>query len=452
MSQLEDEIRESLRSEADRLREVRPLRLPAPAASRWRRAPRASQVRWQRPWLAPVAAAAVIVLIAAGLVTAKVLTNGGGGSVTDPATALASSDAPSATGPVTDVTPRYYVGFGWVADNEHDPGDGNSAIVVHDVRTGKALGSYNLPKGGSLVWSASGAADDRTFVVAAATTASVFGPARFYLVRVFPGTADPVRVTPLGIQPTSATSIATQVTSIALSADGTELAVVLNTGKSVGLGVYSVATGRLQRFWSAAISGVSRVSTPVTDPSWVGDATVGFAFIDTPNVREDVRTLSVSSAGTSLLAGSHVVWSQQVAYSQLVPKASAGTPAAHPPQTCDTPFLTGNGQAVVCASSSYSAATKRLTARWLAYPLAAPASPRVIGSVTEPADVTGFNGANTVDWVNSSGTEVIGAWNPAVQVTRHGVPATSVTNDLAFIGGGQVRQFPWGPGVEDAAW
>jgi hypothetical protein len=161
---------------------------------------------------------------------------------------------------------------------------------------------------------------------------------------------------------------------------------------------------------------------------------------------QHIEQLSVSSAGSSLLDDSRVVWSQ------YVPKAPAGTRAAHAPQTCDTPFLTGSGQAVVCAGSSYSATTRRLTALWLAYPLAAPTRPRVIGSVTEPADVTSFNGPNTVAWTNSSGTEIIGRWNPSVHVTRDGVPATSVTNDLAFIGGGEISQFPWGPGVEDAAW
>jgi hypothetical protein len=345
--------------------------------------------------------------------------------------------------------PRYYVGSGWVTPPGHEPAQGNNAILVNDVQTGKTLGSYNLPTGDMLVWSASGAANDRTFVVSASVYLSgqhpVVGPARFYLVRVFPGTADPVRVASLGIQATQATSVATQVTSVALSGDGTELAVVSNTGKSVGLGVYSVATGRLQHFWSAAISGVSRVDTPVTDPSWIGDAAVGFAFIDLPDVREEVRTLSVNSVGTGLLADSQAVWSQ------YVPPAS-GTSAGHAPRTCDTPYLTGNGQTVVCASSSYSASDKWLTALWLAYPLSAPTKPRVIGSVEEPADVTSFNGPNTVDWTNPAGTKVIGSWNPAVKVVRRGEPATSVTNDFAFLGEGTIRPFLWNPSLDEAAW
>jgi hypothetical protein len=322
------------------------------------------------------------------------------------------------------------------------------AIWVGDVQTGKSLGSYDLPEGSDLpkggdafTWAASGAADDRTFVVAANRFRSARppapGPAQFYLFKLFPGSADPVRVTRLALQATPATAVATQVTSVALSADGTELAVLSDTGKSVGLGVYSVATGRRQHFWSAVISRGNLDNTPVTDLSWVGDGTVAFAFIQAPHVRQDVRTLDVKASGTGLLAGSRVVWSQ------AVPSAAGGTDGRGTPRTCDTPFLTGNGQAVVCATSSYSASTKRLSALWLAYPLATPTRPRVIGSVQAPPGTQGFNGPNTVDWANSTGTEVIGSWNPAV--------STSVTSNNAFIGGGKIRSFPWLAGFP-AAW
>ena len=251
MSPLEEDIRDSLRTEAERLGEVRPLLLPPAAAHHGlRRALPASGPRWQRPWQAPVMAAAAIVLVAAALVTAKVIRNG---SVVPPAgSGLAAASAAPGT---ADGVPRYYLSSGLVGDLRNR----NWAIVAADTRTGKTLGSYKLPNGNSLSWAASGAADDRTFVVQAAVFAFpqhlVSGPARWYLVKIFPGSADPVRVTPLAIQATPATSIASQVISVALSGDGSELAVVSSTGKSVGLGVYSMATGRLQHSWSAAISG-----------------------------------------------------------------------------------------------------------------------------------------------------------------------------------------------------
>ena len=63
-----------------------------------------------------------------------------------------------------------------------------------------------------------------------------------------------------------------------------------------------------------------------------------------------------------------------------------------------------------------------------------------------PQDVSGFNGPNRVDWTNSSGTEVIGAWNPQVVTYPMGNEETSVTNDEAFIGHGTVRPFTRVPG------
>jgi hypothetical protein len=442
MSQLEDEIRDSLRSEADRLREVRPLYLPPAAAGLGRRrALRERRARWQRPWQAPVMAAAAIVLVAATLVTAKMMQNGSVVPPATPGTATAMSSA------IPDVTPRYYVRFGWATNPAGNPT--GIATMVGDAQTGKTLGSFSLPNGDTYDWAASGAADNRTFVVFTSVFRSVQDPvltsAKFYLVRIFPGSAHPVRVTPLAIQDTLVTAPATRVASMALSADGSELAVVYNTGKSVGLGVYSVASGRRQHFWSAAVSGGLRPrwEALVANPSWVGDETVAFAYIQTPKVRQEVRTLDINSAGTGLLTDSHVVWSQ------YVPAPAGGKYGHGTPQICQTPILAGDGQAVVCATSSYSASTKRLSALWLAYPLATPARPRVIGSVQAPPKTTDFNGPIAVAWTNSSGTEVIGSWNPQTGVLRQGI---SVTNDFAFIGGGRIRSFPWAPGLEDAAW
>ena len=459
MSPLEADIRDSLRAEAERLSEVRPLLLP-PAAARpeRRRTPRAAGPRWPRPWQAPLMAAAAIMLVAAGLVTAKVMRNESVVPPASPGPATATSG-----NSVVDVTPRYYVRIGWGPTGAR-PGQQKWAVYVGDVLTGKTLGSYSPPKGDAFTWAASGAADDRTFVVAMSAVSlkqlSVPHPPRFYLFRIFPGTAAAVRVTPLPIQPTPAASIA-------LSADGTELAVLSRAGPSVGLGVYSVATGRLRHSWSAAISGGTPGNPPVTDLSWVGDRTVAFAFIRTANVRQEVRTLDVSAAGTGLLADSRVVWSQYVpppAGGKGTPRtceapllASCGTSSTYgkaTPRTCDTPFLTGDGQAVVCGASSYSASTKRLSAVWLAYPLAPPGRPRVIGSATVRPDVDDFNGPIAVKWTNSSGTEVIGSWNPQTLVyDKNGqVSGSTVANYFAFIGGGKVREFPWVGGLQEAAW
>ena len=92
----------------------------------------------------------------------------------------------------------------------------------------------------------------------------------------------------------------------------------------------------------------------------------------------------------------------------LTPEEKATILALEPTtHACDTPFLTGNGQAVLCGNSTYSARDKRLSAVWLAYPLATPTRPRILGSVQEPQNVSAFDGSISVDWTNPSGTEII---------------------------------------------
>jgi hypothetical protein len=430
MSSLEDEIRDTLRSEAAGLGEVRPLQLPAAATARESRAEsRAARADWLRAWRGPAMAATVIVLVAAALITLKSPRN-------EPAaTSVASSSAIAGPASAEGATPRYHVALGWAR------APGRWAVMVGDERAGKTIATFPLAKGGTLFsGAAGGAADDRTFVVSADPSQSTAGPPAWYLVRISPGAADPVRMTRLPIQFPAGEG----VSEIALSGDGTELAVVATHGPSLGNGtpltleVYSVATGQLQHSWPTGFSSSAGNLRPVADLSWVGDLTVGFAVTYSPEVREQVRTLDVSKAGTSLLADSRLVWSQ------YVPAAPHGTRAAL--HACDTPFLTGDGQSVVCGNFTKSPSGKRLSAVWLAYPLATPTSPRVIGSVQEPPDVSNLNGGISVDWTNPSGTEVIGSWNTSAGVVVHGGPATEVTNYSAVIGNGKVKPFPRLPG------
>ncbi len=95
----------------------------------------------------------------------------------------------------------------------------------------------------------------------------------------------------------------------------------------------------------------------------------------------------------------------------------------------------------MCGNGIYSAGDKRLTAVWLAYPLATPARPRVIGSVLQPKDVSSVSPVS-VDWANASGTEVIGSWLPTVVTFPGGVKRWNSTGFSGFVGGGTVRQFP----------
>ena len=460
MSTIEDEIRDTLRSEAARLREVRPLDLPAALAPREPQAGPGPRRAWRwRAWLVPAAAAAAVVLVAAALVTLKSLSNG------HPA-GRAASPSPIA-GPAlgADAVPRYYVELGMARSVG---ATGNWAIIVGDEQAGKSIGTYLLAPGQVMTNAAvSGAADDRTFVVSAATAAAGRGvkpskapvreAATWYLVRISPGAANLVRVTKLPIPSLPANA---EVRETALSGDGTELAVLsAKTGESMTAGapltlqVYSVATGRLQHSWPAGIEQTQANRNPVSDLSWVGDSTVGFAVTYTPAVREEVRTLDVSASGTTLLAGSRVVWSQYVAATQLTPEEKATIAAIEPPpHACDTPFLTADGQAVVCGNATYSASDKRLSAVWLAYPLATPTRPRVLARVQEPRNVSVFDGPISVIWANPAGTEVIGTWNPMVITGPSDNPVSTTTNDEAYIGNGKITSFPYTLGGADVAW
>lgn len=452
MSPIEDEIRATLRSEASRLREVPPLPLPAPFAPRGSRPlprlPRAWRARWGA-WLVPGAAAAVVVLVAATLVAVKSLGNG--------AAAPAASSSPIG-GPAleADGAPRYYV---YVST-------GRPMIRAGDRQTGKTIATYPLPDGkaptdkGYVLAAAavSGAADDRTFVVSATALPVTshggvlqFPAPTWYLVRIFPGSADPVRVTPLPIQFPADDHISTG--NMALSGDGTELAVMAGPNGAVPrtdnpmpertLQVYSVATGQLQHSWPTGVTETNDNPSPISGLSWVGDSTLGLTVTLTPSYREEVRTLDVTTASGSVLADSRVVWSQDVpstpptAQQLAQQKEHPNQRLIAPSHACDTPILTGNGQAVVCGNETLSGPDRLLTAVWLAYPLATPTRPRVIGSFTEPNNITYFDSDVPVNWANPSGTEVISSWAPVVAGGQ-----TSYTEE-AVIGGGTVRQFPF---------
>lgn len=405
-----------------------------------RAAPRAPRARRLVAWRGPAAAVAVILLVAATLVILKSLRNEAAAPATSPGPIAGPPLAPGAT-------PRYFVAEQWVKGAQGKNGFG-LAWAATDSTTGKQIGYVPLPGQPMLGEPIAAAADNRTFIAAEAVTrqtvAKVDGrteqglPAleslRWYLLRIYPGSADPLRITRL---PIASTARYGGISAMALSGDGTQLAVAYQADKSVTLRVYSVATGQPRHSWSASFSTHAGRPHPVTDLSWVGDSKVGFAVTYTPKVREEVRTLNTSAAGTDLLADSHVVWSQ------YVPAPPRGVYKEATPQACVTPFLSGNGQVVVCATSTYSPSAKRLSAVWLAYLVATPTRPRVLGSIAQPKNVSSISDPpGPVDWVNASGTKVIGEVNDLVITfpgTSHSI--WSNTGYVAVVGGGTVKPF-----------
>ena len=196
-----------------------------------RAAGRAPRPRWVLTWQGPVAAVAVVLLVAASLVALKSLRNEHAGTPAASASPIAGrSLTPGAV-------PRYYVTENWVNDAKSKTGS-ELAWVATDSRTGKPIGYVPLPNPQSLIgFPVAGAADDRTFVVAGAVTRQavvkraghptglglpVLESLNWYLLRVSPGSADPARLTALPIPHTAAYG---EITGMALSGDGSELAV-----------------------------------------------------------------------------------------------------------------------------------------------------------------------------------------------------------------------------------
>jgi hypothetical protein len=401
MTPLEDEIRDALRAEAGRLREVRPLRLePAPYQLR-PSAPR-RRARLRRAWLAPVTAAALVIALAIALVIVRTLQNG-------PAVpAVPQPSAPT-------IFPRYYVAL-----EQSDYNTGNALrLVVGDSVTGKTLATFNAPAGAAFEGRTPvGSADDRTFIVAETHSkgkppfppGTADGPRAWYMLRLSPGSANPVTMTTLPLQPTARNL---PVTETVLSADGRYLAVASGdvTTRRADLRVYSVATGHLVHAWTMVSASASSALFPF-DLSWVnGDATVAFAI--SVGSRVQVRTVSVTAPGTGLLTASHVVWSQyEPTVLRSLPRPGTATWCAQPTLMADgqAPTLTADGQAVTCSTwPTYYPGGALTATEWLAYPTSAPTARRVIARI--PPAVTkltkGIQGADTV-MVHVSASEVIG--------------------------------------------
>jgi hypothetical protein len=205
----------------------RPGGAARPGNRGWRRHP-----RWSV--LAPVAAAVTIVAVAIALAVAR--NSPGGAAAPTPASSASPASAPTFT--TAAGVPRYYVA--WMqADRPY--------LIVGDTLTGQVRATVKAPGNNVDFTAVYGTADsDSTFIV---TGAFIHGPPLgtiWYLLRIAPGSHYPARLTPLGIpgEPDPA--------GVALSPDGTELAVALS-GKPGTLRIYSVPTGTLLRSWSATV-------------------------------------------------------------------------------------------------------------------------------------------------------------------------------------------------------
>jgi hypothetical protein len=242
MSREEDLIRSTAAAIAATVREVPPLRLSTATdesrpIARPARRPRGP--RQLRGWLVPAAAAAAVLAIALSLVLIRDIPNGRVAPPTRPV-------------PAVDGVPAYYAGLAKTSDAQTSP----EQIVVGETVTGKRVATV-APPAGTTFAGITGAADDRTFVVDTQPgshdpESEPWQPRTWYLLRIDPGSAHPARLTPL---PVPGTAQGTNVMAIALSPEGTELAVALqpdglnDPSAPTYLRVYSVASGAVLHSW-----------------------------------------------------------------------------------------------------------------------------------------------------------------------------------------------------------
>ena len=336
-----DQVRDAARSAAAVITpdQVPPLRLdesPAVVRNPARRTGTA--------WFVPLAAAAAVVVIVVGSVTAgSWLTRSGSGrsgSGQSNGAAAARQEAP--TGAVTGV-PAYYVTLG------------STQALVRATATGATLAT--IPARTPFV-GVTAAADDRTFVLDAQR--QVMGPTvlwpqqpAFYLLRLTASGAE-ASFTRLAI---SALPQGTAVTGLALSPDGSRLAVEVDKGafgkaELLQIRIFTLATGAI-RTWSATGSidpvdpygftgsGVDGSQTI----SWTADGrTLAFDW-GQGGVSEGVRLLDTTASGGNLIADSRLAVNL---LRGLDPSSSLAKSKDHVSQCVTDAIITPDGSAIIC--------------------------------------------------------------------------------------------------------
>lgn len=266
MNAVENRIRAATRAAGDTVREVRrPLRLDrfdpgADGAAGPGPGIRVRRARHWKAWMAPVTAAAAVLAIGVALVIVRDLPNG---RVVPPRGPVPGSGVPAYYAAIAEPT-------GWYA---YAPLSGAKApaarLVIGETFTGRRLATVAPPRGATFM-GVTAAADDRTFVV---DTAPLSAPSTdgsdvpsaaarwWYLLSFHPGGTHAARLTRL---PIPATPNGTLIFGIAVSPDGTKLAVAQASKASAAHGtefvrIYSVRTGAVLFTWSAPIQGYSNL-------------------------------------------------------------------------------------------------------------------------------------------------------------------------------------------------
>jgi hypothetical protein len=418
---VEDRVRAATRARAALVRDVRPLDLPAVPG-------RAPKARRRVAWFAPVAAAAAVVIVVLGSVAAgSLLARSGNGRSGNGDHAALNEGAPA--GSFTGV-PAYYV----TVENQ-------SLAVVRATATGATLArlTTRIPFVG-----VTGAADDRTFVLDAQrsvveATVHWLGQPAFYLLRLSAAGAEQ-SLTRLTIP---ALPNGTAVTGLALSPDGSKLAVEVDTNNGkpglLEIRVYTLATGAF-RAWSTlgsddpvdtggfTGSGVDGSQTI----SWTADArTIAFDWENRSYI--GVRLLDTTASGDNLIADSRLAVIELSFGSQ---GGSRPGPPNYISQCVTDGIISADGSAIVCGYTT-NMSGRETTTGFIRYST-------TTGKPTADLGVYRFQGQAPGDislyWVNSTGNILIGG-----TLTPSGIR-------VGVINGETFTPLPGVTGLGAAAW
>lgn len=297
MNAIGQRLRAAMRDTAEEITPdgIPPLRLPPGRPGRPGRAWAGGVPRWR--WLAPVGAAVAVVAVVAA--------------------ALALASGPPRSGSraavVPGSVPSYYVALDVIGNGDCCrlglPYSPVTEAVVRATGTGAVLATITPPRPYGTFIGVTGAADDRTFVLAAVQLTPLpytqAPPAGLFLLRIDPANPVPSARARLSPLPVTVRPQGTGVTGLALSPDGTKLAIaeVYDTFGPPALHVVTLATGA-ERVWAAATGGPTFGPGTTGEPlSWAQDGrTLAFVLAGT-----SVRLLDTAAASSSLLASSRLV-------------------------------------------------------------------------------------------------------------------------------------------------
>jgi hypothetical protein len=354
-------------------------------------------------WAVPLAAAVAVVIVVAGSVAVGYWLASAGNSPSGNLRALRlGASAGSYAG-----VPAYYVAV-----------ENPSLAVVAATATGTTLASIRTR---TPFVGVTGAADDRTFVLDAQSQAvgagvQWLGQPTFYLLRLSASGSEE-SFTQLAI---AALPTGTAVTGLALSPDGSKLAVEVDSGSFTQPGlleirVYTLATGAF-RSW------LTDGSADPVDPSgftgsgvdgsetisWAADSTtLAFDWLNQSDV--GVRLLDTAAPGNNLIADSRLA----VMQADLTPRASHLAPSRPAPPNyvseCVTDsIISPDGSAVVCGYTTtveQSSGAFDTTTGFMRYPTSTSGSPLVLGVFQFAGEAAGDI---SLYWTDSAGNILIG--------------------------------------------